>query len=80
MDEQLKKFIYHKNGWDYNDNTKPSIKRNPNIRGESIGKLWLDGKIFAIGSFSLLQKKKKEYCKNYGISKERALKRFKITY
>lgn len=77
MDEQLKKFVYHKNGWDYNSSP---IKRNPNIRGESIGKLWLDGKILATGSFSLLQKKKKEYCKNYGISKERALKRFKITY
>lgn len=77
MDEQLKRFIYHKNGWNYS--TSP-IKRNPNVRGESIGKLWLDGKIFTTGSFSLLQKKKKEYCKNYGISKERALKRFKITY
>lgn len=77
MDEQLKRFIYHKNGWNYS--TSP-IERNPNVRGESIGKLWLDGKIFTTGSFSLLQKKKKEYCKNYGISKERALKRFKITY
>ena len=77
MDEQLKKFVYHKNGWDYNSSP---IKRNPNIRGESTGKLWLDGKIFATGSFPLLQRKKKEYCKNYGISKERALKRFKITY
>lgn len=77
MDEQLKRFIYHKNGWNYS--TSP-LKRNPNVRGESIGKLWLDGKIFTTGSFSLLQKKKKEYCKNYGISKERALKRFKITY
>lgn len=77
MDEQLKRFVYHKNGWQMND---PPKSRDPNIRGEKIGTLWLDGKVFLTGSFSFLQWKKKEYCKLYGISKERAKKRFKLTY
>lgn len=77
MEEELKKFVYHKNQW-----SQPIApqKINPNIRGEQIGTLWLDKKEYARGSFGLLQKKKKEYCKMYGISKERADKRFKITY
>jgi hypothetical protein len=77
MEEQLKKFVWNKNGWPEPITPK---KINPNIRGEKIGTLLLDGKIFAKGSFPLLQKKKKEYCKSYGISKERADKRFKMTY
>lgn len=77
MEEKLREFIYNKNGW-----PEPIVPKriNPNIRGEKIGTLLLDGKPIEKGSFPLLQKKKKEYCKSYGISKERAEKRFKITY
>lgn len=75
MEEELKRFVYHKNQWDL-----PIKKKDPNIRGEKIGKLLLDGKVLVEGSFPILQKKKKDYCKMYGISKERAKDRFKITY
>lgn len=77
MEENLKEFVYHKNSWPIP--TKPQ-KVNPNIRNEKIGTMWLDGKVFAKGSFALIQQKKKEYCRNYGISKERARERFKTTY
>lgn len=75
--EQLEKYIRHKNGW-----PEPIVPKriNPNIRGESFGTLWLDNKVYAKGSFALLAMKQKEYCKMYGISKERAKKRFKTTY
>lgn len=77
MEESLRKFIYHKNQW-----PEPQVPKrvNPNIRGEQMGTLWLDGKEFAKGPFPLLQKKKQEYCKLYGISKARAENRFKTTY
>lgn len=77
MDERLKGFVYHKNGWEMNS---PPQMRDPNIRGEKIGTLWLDGKVFSKGPFPLLQTLKKSYCKNYGVSRENAAKRFKITY
>lgn len=80
MEEELKRFIFHKNGWPIPQTPTKPRKKDPNVRGEKIGSLYLDGKLFQKGSFALLQKKKKEYCKNYGISKERAEKRFKITY
>lgn len=76
MEEELKRFVYHKNGW----NNPSSSKKNPNVKGEKIGTLWLDGKQVKTASFPLLQVWKRNYCKNYGISKERAAKRFKITY
>jgi hypothetical protein len=79
MEEELKRFVYHKNGWPI-PQTPVKVKKNPNIRGEQIGTLYLDGKPIQKGSFALLQKKKKEYCINYGISKERAKKRFKMSY
>ena len=75
MEKEVKKFVYHKNNWPL-----PKEKKNPNIRGEKIGTLWLDGQFFAKGNFALLQAKRRDYCKTYGISKERANKRFKITY
>lgn len=75
MDEKLREFVHHKNGWD-----PPSKKVDPNIRGEKIGTLWLDGRVLSKGPFPLLQTLKKSYCKNYGVSKENAAKRFKITY
>lgn len=78
MEEELKRFIYQNNGWKLPE--EPPPKKNPNIRGEKIGTLWLDGKVLKKGSFSLLQKKKKDYCKTYGIPKEVAEKRFKLTY
>lgn len=77
-EEALKRFIYQNNGWPLPQT--PTKPKNPNIRGESIGTLWLDGKILAKGSFALLKAKEREYCKTYGISKERAKKRFKTTY
>lgn len=77
-DEALKRFIYQNNGWPLPQ--VPSKPKNPNIRGESMGTLWLDGKVFAKGSFPLLKQKEKAYCKMYGISKERAKIRFKTTY
>ena len=78
MEETLKRFVYQKNGWPLPQT--PSKPKNPNIRGESFGTLWLDGKEFAKGSFALLAMKQKEYCRQHGISKERAKKRFKTTY
>lgn len=45
-----------------------------------VGKLFLDGKQIGEGDFALLQSIKLKYCKQYGISKERAKKRFKFTY
>lgn len=79
QDKELEKFIRIKNGWDIPPEDPPS-KKNPNIRGEKIGTLWLDGKVLKKGSFPLLQMKKKAYCKTYGITKETAKKRFKLTY
>lgn len=78
MEEDLKKFVYHKNGWMVPE--KPPPKKNPNIRGEKIGKLWLDGKVVKKGSFPVLQTWKKKYCKAYGITAENAKKRFNLTY
>lgn len=75
MEATLKSFIYHKNGW-----SSTSGKVNPNIRNEKMGRLLLDGIIFATDSFAILQMKKKQYCKTYGISKEAASRRFKLTY
>lgn len=80
MEEELKRFVYTKNGWPIPQIPEKPKKRNPNIRGETSGTLWLDGKIFATGGFALLNKKKADYCRQYGISKERANKRFKTTY
>jgi len=75
METDLKEFIRISNGWN-----KPFKKTNPNLKGEQKGRLWLDGQLFAEGSFSVLQKKKSDYCKTYGISKEKQKQRFKITY
>lgn len=75
MEEEIKNFVYHKNQWQ-----RPEVKKNPNIRNEKIGTLWLDGKPYKKGNFALLQVEKMRYCRNYGISRENAKKRFKITY
>lgn len=79
MEEELKKFIYHKNGWMV-PQTSVRLKKDPNIKGEKIGTLYLDGKPIQKGPFSLIQAKKKELCKLNGIGPKRASKRFKITY
>ena len=78
MEQELKKFIYHKNGWSMPIEKPPS--RNKNINGEKIMRLYLDGKCIYRGPVQICQMKKKQYCANYGISKERAKQRFRITY
>lgn len=78
MDEQLKKFVYHKNGWSLPIEKPPS--RNKNINGEKIMRLLLDGKCIYRGPVQFCQTKKKKYCATYGINKERAKERFRITY
>lgn len=83
MDEQLKSFIHHKNGW-INKASPEVIKqasRNKNINGEKIMRLFLDGKCIYRGPVQFCQKKKKDYCLVYGIAdKETIKRRFKITY
>lgn len=78
MDEQLKKFVYHKNGWSLPIEKPPN--RNKNINGEKIMRLYLDGKCIYKGPVQLCQYKKKQYCRTYGLTKEVADRRFKITY
>ena len=81
--EELKEFIYHKNGW-IDKAPKDVVKkasRNKNINGEKIMRLFLDGKCIYRGPVQFCQKKKKDYCLCYGISnKELIKKRFRITY
>jgi hypothetical protein len=83
QNEQMRKFIYHKNGWiddKVSDEILQRAKRNKNINGEKIMRLFLDGKCIYKGPVTLCQTKKKKYCATYGITKERAKERFHITY
>lgn len=81
--EELKEFIYHKNGW-IDKVPKDVVKkasRNKNINGEKIMRLFLDGKCIYRGPVQFCQKKKKDYCLCYNIAdKETIKRRFKITY
>lgn len=59
--EELKEFIYHKNGW-IDKAPKDVVKkasRNKNINGEKIMRLFLDGKCIYRGPVQFCQKKKK---------------------
>lgn len=83
MEKELKDFIYHKNGWVDDKVTKEVIeraKRNKNINGQKIMRLFLDGKCIYKGPVTLCQTKKKKYCATYGITKENEKRRFNITY
>nr|DAG00379.1 MAG TPA: hypothetical protein [Siphoviridae sp. ct3r22] len=83
LDCKLKEFVYHKNGWS-NKVSKDIIskaKRNKNINGEKIMRLFLDGKCIYRGPVQFCQKKKKDYCLVYNLSnKEEINRRFRITY
>ena len=83
LDCKLKEFVYHKNGWN-NKVSKDIIskaKRNKNINGEKIMRLFLDGKCIYRGPVQFCQKKKKDYCLVYNLSnKEEINRRFRITY
>lgn len=84
MDEQLRDFIYTKNGWSKpmteEEKTLLRKSRNKNINGEKILRLVFDGKVIYRGPVNLCQYKKRCLCKTYGIGPERARERFKITY
>ena len=84
MEKELKDFIYHKNGW-INEKVSKEVllkaKRNKNINGQKIMRLFLDGKCIYRGPVTLCQKKKKDYCLTYGIADKATIKRrFNITY
>lgn len=82
MDKELKDFIYHKNGWSkpMTDEERESLKKkkNKNINGEKIMRLYFDGKLSYRGPVNLCQYKKRCLSKTYGIPLRS--ERFKITY
>lgn len=84
MEKKLKDFVYHKNGWIDEKVSKEVIekaKRNKNINGQKIMRLFLDDKCIYRGPVTLCQKKKKDYCLIYGITDKAIIKRrFNITY
>lgn len=84
MDDQLRDFVYTKNGWSkpMTEEEKALLRknRNKNINGEKILRLVFDGKIIYRGPVNLCQYKKRCLCKTYGIGPERAKERFKIIY
>lgn len=69
--------IHRSTGIDINQEQK---KKNPNIRGEKIGTLWMDGMAIMTDKFPLLNREKSRLCRIYGIGPLRAKNRFKITY
>ena len=63
LDCKLKEFVYHKNGW--SDKVPKDVilkaKRNKNINGEKIMRLFLDCKCIFKGTIIFCQNKKKDY-------------------
>ena len=72
MDQQLKDFVYHNNGW----NKSPVVKKKEkDLRGNVHGKLLYNNIEVSCGTFPCLQIKKADLIKS-GYKKEL----FKLTY